>query len=299
MASVSRSSASCTTASGLPPYGIGGEDVDLAEAAVAHLARSCQPIVHRLRGSGSAARSAAAGGARWAKFGGCASPSGKKLFRVNRGWRWCRSWSAGWCGPVTRWRSNPAADWRRCSPTTRTPRPGRGSTRRALAGAGLVLSVQPVPTAELEPAAADVATCSFFPTGSRIAEVAARRDRGVTTFAMELVPRISRAQPMDALSSQAMVVGYRGAVVAAGRLRQFFPLSMTAAGTVRPAEVLVLGAGVAGLQAIATARTAGGRGPGLRRARGGRRGDRLPRSGPDRPGPADAGGIRRLRPRDE
>ncbi len=121
-----------------------------------------------------------------------------------------------------------------------------------------MLSVQPVPTAELEPAAADVATCSFFPTGSQEAEVAARRDRGVTTFAMELVPRISRAQPMDALSSQAMVVGYRGAVVAAGRLRQFFPLSMTAAGTVRPAEVLVLGAGVAGLQAIATARSGWG-----------------------------------------
>ncbi len=127
----------------------------------------------------------------------------------------------------------------------------------AVSGAGLVLSVQPAPTAELEPAAADVATCSFFPTGAQQAEVAARRDRGVTTFAMELVPRISRAQPMDALSSQAMVVGYRGAIVAAGRLRQFFPLSMTAAGTVRPAEVLVLGAGVAGLQAIATAKRLG------------------------------------------
>ena len=127
----------------------------------------------------------------------------------------------------------------------------------ALAGAGLVLSVQPVPTAELDAAQPDVATCSFFPTASRMGEVAARRDRGALTFAMELVPRISRAQPMDALSSQAMVAGYRGAVVAAGRLRQFFPLSMTAAGTVRPAEVLVLGAGVAGLQAIATAKRLG------------------------------------------
>ncbi len=126
----------------------------------------------------------------------------------------------------------------------------------ALAGAGLVLSVQPVPTDELAAAAAEVSTISFFPT-TQLGEVAARRDRGANTFAMELVPRISRAQPMDALSSQAMVTGYRGAVVAAGRLRQFFPLSMTAAGTVRPAEVLVLGAGVAGLQAIATARRLG------------------------------------------
>ena len=126
----------------------------------------------------------------------------------------------------------------------------------ALAGADLVLSVQPVPTAELAAAAPDVTTISFFPTAA-LGEVAARRDRGATTFAMELVPRISRAQPMDALSSQAMVAGYRGAVVAAGRLRQFFPLSMTAAGTVRPAEVLVLGAGVAGLQAIATAKRLG------------------------------------------
>ena len=126
----------------------------------------------------------------------------------------------------------------------------------ALAGAELVLSVQPVPTADLAAAAPDVTTLSFFPAAD-LGEVAARRDRGATTFAMELVPRISRAQPMDALSSQAMVAGYRGAVVAAGRLRQFFPLSMTAAGTVRPAEVLVLGAGVAGLQAIATARRLG------------------------------------------
>jgi NAD(P) transhydrogenase subunit alpha len=74
---------------------------------------------------------------------------------------------------------------------------------------------------------------------------------------MELVPRISRAQSMDALSSQALVAGYRSAVVAAGLLRRFFPLNMTAAGTVQPAQVVVLGAGVAGLQAIATARRLG------------------------------------------
>jgi NAD(P) transhydrogenase subunit alpha len=74
---------------------------------------------------------------------------------------------------------------------------------------------------------------------------------------MELVPRISRAQSMDALSSQALVAGYRCAIVAAGMLRRFFPLNMTAAGTVPPAEVVVLGAGVAGLQAIATAKRLG------------------------------------------
>jgi NAD(P) transhydrogenase subunit alpha len=74
---------------------------------------------------------------------------------------------------------------------------------------------------------------------------------------MELIPRISRAQSMDALSSQALVSGYRCAIVAAGMLRRFFPLSMTAAGTVQAAEVVVLGAGVAGLQAIATAKRLG------------------------------------------
>ena len=83
------------------------------------------------------------------------------------------------------------------------------------------------------------------------------RDAGITSHAMELVPRISRAQSMDALSSQALVAGYRCAIVAAGLLRRFFPLNMTAAGTVQPAEVVVLGAGVAGLQAIATAKRLG------------------------------------------
>ncbi len=87
--------------------------------------------------------------------------------------------------------------------------------------------------------------------------VRALRDRGVTAFSVELVPRISRAQSMDALTSQALVAGYRCALEAAMRLPRFFPLFMTAAGTVPPAKVLVLGAGVAGLQAIATARRLG------------------------------------------
>ena len=81
--------------------------------------------------------------------------------------------------------------------------------------------------------------------------------RGVTAFAMESIPRITRAQPMDALSSQATVSGYKAVILAAERLPKFLPMLMTAAGTVAPAKVLVIGAGVAGLQAIATARRLG------------------------------------------
>lgn len=83
------------------------------------------------------------------------------------------------------------------------------------------------------------------------------RSRGVVGFAMESIPRITRAQPMDALSSQATVSGYKAVLLAAGRLPKFFPMLTTAAGTVPPAKVLVLGAGVAGLQALATARRLG------------------------------------------
>ena len=90
------------------------------------------------------------------------------------------------------------------------------------------------------------------------ADVIARlAERGVVAFALESIPRITRAQAMDALSSQATVSGYRAALLAAERLPRFFPMLMTAAGTVAPAKVLVLGAGVAGLQAIATARRLG------------------------------------------
>ncbi|HYP49037.1 MAG TPA: Re/Si-specific NAD(P)(+) transhydrogenase subunit alpha [Thermoleophilaceae bacterium] len=87
--------------------------------------------------------------------------------------------------------------------------------------------------------------------------VRALADAGVTSFAMEAIPRITRAQSMDALSSQATVAGYRAGLIAALELPRFFPMLTTAAGTVRPAKVLVLGAGVAGLQAIATVRRLG------------------------------------------
>ena len=84
------------------------------------------------------------------------------------------------------------------------------------------------------------------------------RKRGVIAFALESLPRITRAQPMDALSSQATVAGYKAVLLAADRVPKLFPLLMTAAGTIAPARVLVVGAGVAGLQAIATARRLGG-----------------------------------------
>jgi NAD(P) transhydrogenase subunit alpha len=124
-------------------------------------------------------------------------------------------------------------------------------------GADLVVSVNPLDPEVLRRLPHGTATVSFLPVSSSLDVVAELRDGGLTSFAMELVPRISRAQSMDALSSQSLVSGYRCAIVAAGLLRRFFPLNMTAAGTVPPAEVVVLGAGVAGLQAIATSRRLG------------------------------------------
>ncbi len=93
-----------------------------------------------------------------------------------------------------------------------------------------------------------------YELGDETAELA---ERNVTAFALELMPRISRAQSMDALSSMASIGGYKSAIMAAERLPKMFPMQMTAAGTVRPAEVFVIGAGVAGLQAIATAERLG------------------------------------------
>ena len=98
---------------------------------------------------------------------------------------------------------------------------------------------------------------SLFRPASDVALLNELAAREVTAFSMELVPRISRAQSMDALSSQATVAGYKAVLLAANALPKFFPMLMTAAGTIRPATVLVIGAGVAGLQAIATARRLG------------------------------------------
>jgi NAD(P) transhydrogenase subunit alpha len=123
----------------------------------------------------------------------------------------------------------------------------------------VVLSVQPISAAQVRELRVDAMCISFLPVAQQVDIVRTLRDAKVTSFAMELIPRISRAQAMDALSSQALVAGYRAVLVAAERLPKFFPLFMTAAGTVPPANVLVLGAGVAGLQAIATARRLGAR----------------------------------------
>ncbi|MGH3412937.1 MAG: Re/Si-specific NAD(P)(+) transhydrogenase subunit alpha [Marmoricola sp.] len=130
-------------------------------------------------------------------------------------------------------------------------------TEDAVDEADVVISVQPLDEHRIRHLRPDLSLISFLPVNQSLDLVAKLRDQEITAFAMELVPRISRAQSMDALSSQALVAGYRCAVVAAGLLRRFFPLNMTAAGTVQPAEVVVIGAGVAGLQAIATAKRLG------------------------------------------
>ena len=100
-------------------------------------------------------------------------------------------------------------------------------------------------------------TISFLSPTTSVDSIDAAASAGVTALSLELVPRISRAQSMDALTSQALCAGYRASLVAAELSPRFFPLLMTAAGTVTPAQVVVLGAGVAGLQAIATAKRLG------------------------------------------
>lgn len=126
-----------------------------------------------------------------------------------------------------------------------------------LAEADVVLAVNSLTTEQIGRLRRGALVLSFLAPSQSLDKVAGARDGRVTYVSMELVPRISRAQSMDALSSQALVAGYRCALVAAERLPKFFPLLMTAAGTVKPAQVVVLGAGVAGLQAIATARRLG------------------------------------------
>ncbi len=126
-----------------------------------------------------------------------------------------------------------------------------------LTGADVVLSVQPLTPAQMKSLKKGSITISFLsPTGS-VDSIDAAVAAGVTAFSLEMVPRISRAQSMDALTSQALCAGYRASLVAAELSPKFFPLLMTAAGTVTPAKVVVLGAGVAGLQAIATAKRLG------------------------------------------
>ena len=119
--------------------------------------------------------------------------------------------------------------------------------------------VRPLSPADAGKLKARAVTIGLASPASELATVSALAAREVTAFALELLPRISRAQSMDALSSQALVAGYRAVLEAAVRFPRFFPLYMTAAGTIPPAKVLVLGAGVAGLQAIGTAKRLGAR----------------------------------------
>jgi NAD(P) transhydrogenase subunit alpha len=128
---------------------------------------------------------------------------------------------------------------------------------KELSGADIVLSVQPLTPQQASSLKSGSITISFLSASSASESIAALAKAGATAFSLEAVPRISRAQSMDALTSQALCAGYRAALVGAELSPRFFPLLMTAAGTVTPANVLVLGAGVAGLQAIATARRLG------------------------------------------
>jgi len=131
------------------------------------------------------------------------------------------------------------------------------STSAEVFGADVVVKVAPPTVQEAALLGPSSALIGFLAPLSNVAGVIALAASGATCFAMEAVPRISRAQSMDALSSQANIAGYRAALIGAQELGRFFPMLMTAAGTIRPATVLVLGAGVAGLQAIATARRLG------------------------------------------
>lgn len=126
-----------------------------------------------------------------------------------------------------------------------------------LPAADIVLKVQPPTAPEVAVMKAGAALIGFLQPATNQAGLQIVAERGLSAFAMERMPRISRAQSMDALSAMSTVSGYKAVLLAAGRLPRFFPLLMTAAGTVNPARVCILGAGVAGLQAIGTSKRLG------------------------------------------
>ena len=123
--------------------------------------------------------------------------------------------------------------------------------------ADILLKVQPPTAAEVERVKDSATLIGFLQPYANSDGIRALAARKVTAFAMELMPRITRAQPMDALSAMSTVAGYKAVLIAANHLPKFFPLLMTAAGTLTPAKVFVVGAGVAGLQAIGTAKRLG------------------------------------------
>ena len=126
-----------------------------------------------------------------------------------------------------------------------------------LTNSDVILSVQPLNPAQIKSLKKGAITISFLSPMTASDSIDAAVAAGITALSLEMVPRISRAQSMDALTSQALCAGYKAALVAAELSPKFFPLLMTAAGTITPAKVVVLGAGVAGLQAIATAKRLG------------------------------------------
>ena len=126
-----------------------------------------------------------------------------------------------------------------------------------ISDADVVASVTALSPEQMKSLKKGALTISFLSPTTSVDSIEAAASAGVTALSLELVPRISRAQSMDALTSQALCAGYRASLVAAELSPRFFPLLMTAAGTVTPAQVVVLGAGVAGLQAIATAKRLG------------------------------------------
>jgi NAD(P) transhydrogenase subunit alpha len=123
--------------------------------------------------------------------------------------------------------------------------------------ADLLLKAQPPRVEEIDKFKAGATLIGFLQPYTNTTGIQALAARKVTAFSMELMPRITRAQPMDALSAMSTVAGYKAVLLAANRLPKFFPLLMTAAGTVTPARVFIIGAGVAGLQAIGTAKRLG------------------------------------------
>ena len=127
----------------------------------------------------------------------------------------------------------------------------------ALARADVLLTVQPPSLETIAALREGSIVIGFMQPHADAARVKALRDRRITAFAMELLPRTTRAQAMDVLSSQAGMAGYKAVLIAAELSGKFFPMLTTAAGTIRPSKVLIVGAGVAGLQAIATARRLG------------------------------------------
>ena len=126
-------------------------------------------------------------------------------------------------------------------------------------GADVIIKIQPPQREEVEMMKNSSTYIGFLSSVLNAEFLNLMNEKNITSFAMEFIPRISRSQSMDALSSMASIAGYRGVLIAAQYLGKFFPLMMTAAGTIPPAKVLVIGAGVAGLQAIATARRLGAR----------------------------------------